>query len=151
MPRRNTPLNAAKQIKNVLEKMKDNSYNQRDFMKFYLQKTNEENSPKYSTEIAKCLKDNNCFTPKGDKVTLTTTPSIDVIKDAIEKAKKTRGKTIDKIPQLKYSVKNSLIKSNVNLIPKINFLDSISTIEIIDYIRNNRGIIIVNDKFYEPI
>ena len=151
MPRRSTPLNSAKQIKNVLEKMKDVPYDRNDFMKHYIEKATEQKSPKYSTEIAKCLKDNNCFTTKGNRIILTTIPLIDVLKSAIEKALKTRKVSINKIPKLKFSVDNNILSVENNLIPKKNFLDSISTIEIVNYLLNDRKIIIANDKFYAPL
>lgn len=152
MPRKTTPLNAAKQITNVLEKMKDVPYDRSDFIKHYIEKSTQEKSPKYRTEIAKCLKENNCFTNRGNRIILTKIPSIDVLNCSIEKALKTRKGLVKKTPQLKYSVNNNIASaSESNLIPKKNFLDSISTKEIVNYLLNDRKIIIANNEIYAPV
>ncbi|EKT3963221.1 hypothetical protein AAIP55_000800 [Flavobacterium psychrophilum] len=157
MPRKTTSLIAAKQINDVLEKMIHLPYDKPDFMKKYVVEATKQKSPSYKTEIAKLLKDNDCFSINGKHIFLNKIPSIDVIKSSIEKALKIRkGTCRDKTPKLKYSIENALKNSEENifkekkLIPKDKFLDSMTVLEIIDYLRTTRGILIVNNEFYIP-
>ncbi|HFG0566988.1 hypothetical protein K5L04_09420 [Flavobacterium psychrophilum] len=156
MPRKTTSLIAAKQINDVLEKMIHLPYDKPDFMKKYVVEATKQKSPSYKTEIAKMLKDNDCFSENGKHIFLNKIPSIDVIKASIEKALKTRKGTEDKTPKLKYTIENALKNSEENifqekkLIPKDKFLDSMTALEIIDYLRKKRGILIVNNEFYIP-
>lgn len=157
MPRKTTPLKAAKQIAAVLEKMLEKSYNRSDFMNQYVVEASKQNSPKYKTEIAKMLKDNNCFSANGKAITLIQIPFIDTIKASIEKALLVRKSGICKSPKLKYSIGNALKNSEEivfkekKLIPKSTFLDSIETIELVEYLQINRKIMIANNQIYIPV
>jgi len=152
----------ATSIFNFLQENKDTYFNGGNVTNFkidYDKRCKEKKIRSYQHIIGKHLWENNLLQFKGNRCIIknnyTQKEFFEIIKNYNNRTNQGNKKAVSKrgikrvVPKLKNEDLQPEQKSN--LIPKEKFLDSMTTLEIINYLLKNRKILIKDDIIYTPV